>query len=619
MGELVNTAIQKYCVLLARRHGIKDLNRIRRIIEKTLITFDYKKSVLKMLKWDGSQNPKLLESYLQSLKYFPPLVVDCFRKYKPKDESVIIDLLIPAFNFTPSLEEALNFLPNDIALELFEKEDLTFLSKKENFINKITKSYLFYTLDELANVLDDFIVQLKQNSEFIIKTGYPSHFFYKHKYLDMLSRCYYTRCPQRIEFYDPLSSNSSPALWIRYSKSKFWDLINFIPTHISYTKNFLLKYKWEKGKYEEASLIEGLPSKEAKILEDNRGLVFRFKLQILNCILQYLRNKGASDLWKSCFKIFLDNFPRDVFSFFLNIDFFYESSEKKELEVFLKISNIEFPYRRTEEPYLSGGVRHIFEAVKYFEKEIKIGTFSRPKAILNKIPKNIPLVSYYQSVNQPWQTYIDLAHKTFLMLVEEEDKFNKEFNERVTRDIINFLKIKVSFPIELKYLPIMSKFYKTIKLSEEKFNIVFHMTPIISPPSAIKKREPHIRPFPIPPGITWPDISIRFVSDKTVQVRAGSVTEVRNFIEMGFEDKRTHNPDLAWWTLKLFGKYQGEISWADEGINTQMRNKLKSRVKDIRKRLKFLFGLEDEPFDSYRRVKAYRVKFSILVRANDQE
>ena len=76
MEELVNTSIQKYCVLLARRHGIKDLNRVRRIIEKTLITYDHKKSVLEMLQWDGSQNPKLLESYLQSLKYFPPLVVD---------------------------------------------------------------------------------------------------------------------------------------------------------------------------------------------------------------------------------------------------------------------------------------------------------------------------------------------------------------------------------------------------------------------------------------------------------------------------------------------------------------------------------------------------------------
>lgn len=623
MEELVNTAIQKYCILLARRHGIKDLSRVQAIVERTLINYDYEKFGHKMGLWNGSQTSKLLKSSLQVLNYFPPLCIDFLRNYRPehlklalKDKS-IIDLLIKLFKFSPSLEEALNYLPNEAAFDLFEKEDLSFLSQKENFIKEITKDYIpfytkgylpFYTLDELVNVLEDFIFQQKQDSEFIIKTGYPSHAFYKHTLLDNLSRCYYIRCPERIEFYNPSVSTSYPEAWIRYSKSKFWDLISLMPSQMSSAKNVLLKYTWEGGSYEEAPLIEGISLEEAKLLEKSRFMVFEYKLRILNSILQSLKNKDASALWKNCFNIFLNSFE-EVFPFFMKMDVFYERSKEKEVEAFLNIGEIGFPYRRVGRPYISGGIRNVFDAIKYFEKEIKIGTFSKTKTILNKLPENVSLISYYQSVNQPWQQTLDLAFKTFSQLYEKEMEFNREFFERLERDVGKSLKIDI--PIEFKYLPVVSNFYRTIKLSEEISGIAFHMAPIITPPSVIKKRKKPIIPFPTPKGIKWGDVSIRFINNEEVQIRAGNIMQVRSYIDMDFEFRQKEQPDIIWETLREFAKFKEEISWKDKAIQKREIEKHKKRISTLRARLKSFFGLEKDPFFPYYESKSYRTRFNI--------
>lgn len=631
MKELINTAIQKYCKSLAKRHGIKDISRVQAIIERTVINYDYGKLGNKMGLWDGSQTAKLLKSSLQILNYFPPLCVDKLRKLDPekleillKDKSVI-NLLIKLFKFCPSLEEALSYLPNEVGLNLFEKEDLSILSQKENFIKEITKYYVlihpggyppFFTLDELVNILEDFIFQQKQDSEFIIKTGYPRHLFCKHTYLDRLSRCYYIRCPERIEFYNLSISNSYPECWIRYSKSKFWDLISEIPIQMSSAKNVLLKYIWKKGSYEEAPLIEGLSSEKAELLEMSRFIVFEYKLKVLNTILQSLRNKDVSDLWKKCFNIFLESGIQEIFKLFIEMDVFYHFSEEKELEVFINIRDVGFPYRRVERPYISGGARHIFDVIRYFEKEIKIGTFSKTKAILNKLPANISLISYYQAVNQPWQKTLESAFNTFLQLEKEENEFYKEFGERMEYDLSRI--VDADIPIKIAHYPMVKKFSDFLE-SQEKQDIIFQVAMTHAIKTSDKQKIQPAKPLPTPPGINWHDVTIHFISDESVEIRAAKPLGVKNFIEMEFEDRRTHKPNLAWVALNAFAICQGEISWEDKSVDKRTRDTLKSRVKEIRKKLKFSFNIEDEPFEPYRKAKAYKAKFSITIREDIKE
>jgi len=47
-----------------------------------------------------------------------------------------------------------------------------------------------------------------------------------------------------------------------------------------------------------------------------------------------------------------------------------------------------------------------------------------------------------------------------------------------------------------------------------------------------------VAPFRTPPGATWSDLKIRFTSDLRVRITLPQVDEVRNFVEMGFEDRR---------------------------------------------------------------------------------
>lgn len=137
---------------------------------------------------------------------------------------------------------------------------------------------------------------------------------------------------------------------------------------------------------------------------------------------------------------------------------------------------------------------------------------------------------------------------------------------------------------------------------------------IMSKP-AIKERKysrvKTIVPFKIPEGINWNDITIRFVSEEVVQIRAGSASEGRDFKSMGFEYRDLNRPDLVWEALKEFGKHQGDISFKDEDIEPKIRLNLKYNVHVMKKRLEALFGINN-PFYPYdRKKKLYKTKFNI--------
>jgi hypothetical protein len=50
--------------------------------------------------------------------------------------------------------------------------------------------------------------------------------------------------------------------------------------------------------------------------------------------------------------------------------------------------------------------------------------------------------------------------------------------------------------------------------------------------------------------INWEKINISFLSDERVQVEVGRQVETRNYVEMGFEDKRSGKPNQAWGLLR---------------------------------------------------------------------
>ena len=115
-----------------------------------------------------------------------------------------------------------------------------------------------------------------------------------------------------------------------------------------------------------------------------------------------------------------------------------------------------------------------------------------------------------------------------------------------------------------------------------------------------------ITQFPSPEGLKFGEISWVFTSHDTVRIRARRITKIFHFAEIGFKDKRTADrPNKLWTTLKnIFAPCQGEIDYASTG-NLSMKDidKLKADVKRLRKQLKVIFGLEEDPFEPYSRKK----------------
>jgi hypothetical protein len=108
----------------------------------------------------------------------------------------------------------------------------------------------------------------------------------------------------------------------------------------------------------------------------------------------------------------------------------------------------------------------------------------------------------------------------------------------------------------------------------------------------------------------WEDIEIVLLSDLRLQFKIGDDWgESLNYADMGFQDRRTEKPNLAWKTLQMLAKEGGAITstpTAREWV------KLEKRIQEIRKVLKQYFNLSDDPLLYIDNV-GYRTRFKLTV------
>ncbi len=118
-------------------------------------------------------------------------------------------------------------------------------------------------------------------------------------------------------------------------------------------------------------------------------------------------------------------------------------------------------------------------------------------------------------------------------------------------------------------------------------------------------------PFPTPVGTTWKDVSITFISEHRVQIAVLSVTQTRNFAEMGFGDQRCSGgkPSSAWACLSLFAAGAGRIERPDH-FQRSGWTKVEKQVQFIRATLRELFGIPGEPLP-FRKGSGYEAQFKI--------
>ena len=118
-------------------------------------------------------------------------------------------------------------------------------------------------------------------------------------------------------------------------------------------------------------------------------------------------------------------------------------------------------------------------------------------------------------------------------------------------------------------------------------------------------------------GANWPDVLIRFTSDHQAQISVRDFVEVRNYVDLGFEDrrgKRASKPDKNWeWLLRL-ARHDGKIQSAKSAAEW---SKVEKRVQAINKRLRHIFGFSENPIKYVRGDKCYQATFKIQPPVDD--
>jgi hypothetical protein len=120
----------------------------------------------------------------------------------------------------------------------------------------------------------------------------------------------------------------------------------------------------------------------------------------------------------------------------------------------------------------------------------------------------------------------------------------------------------------------------------------------------------------VPPGTKWIDVRIVLIESDDAQLFAGDKCfGAKSFEALGFADKRTKGkrPDKIWQDCLLpLALAQGDLKYKDILIQTE-RYKLRKHMSILRKRLKEIFGLAEEPFYGFQSNRSYKTKFKIAM------
>jgi hypothetical protein len=132
-------------------------------------------------------------------------------------------------------------------------------------------------------------------------------------------------------------------------------------------------------------------------------------------------------------------------------------------------------------------------------------------------------------------------------------------------------------------------------------------------------RETPLRKFPKMDGLGWEEVTIAFVSNDSVRITARGTSERFMFSDIGFRDGRKGDrPDTQWNLLEWMALCGGELRWDDQRLRRQ-KTEAKHKIKIIRRRLRAVVQIDDDPFEPYQRFGRYKSKFIMIYRAYGQQ
>jgi hypothetical protein len=230
-----------------------------------------------------------------------------------------------------------------------------------------------------------------------------------------------------------------------------------------------------------------------------------------------------------------------------------------------------------------------------------------------------PALTYFELLARHGATSLDAALDLFRLLEAKEKEFWENYRRRVNEALEAEFRVEVTVCQKVKrkfvgtFEPHLQTFADFSRAHLEATGEVLAWgigSAAMMPASGRTGKQPLVH-FPSPPDLRWNEVTVTFVSDDSVRIEARGTKKVYSYGEMGFKDgRRADRPDQRWIIPRELAKHKGELSWGSE-LEEKVRGAVKAAVKDIRKRLRGLMRITDDPFYGYRQERAYWTKFRL--------
>lgn len=370
-----------------------------------------------------------------------------------------IGWVAPNFPFNTAFDEAIAYLKPKKALEAFEDCDLLKLSERVWIVSYLSNWLTpFYTYDELADLITEFVSHFEKNRESLLETGFPKKSFgHSYWFETTLNRLLYVKAPI-------FHSLVSFVLYSGFHDPNAWQNLKDLEevfTQVRQDKdgNLVYDYRWAKEpctsgyaskkfedgslfvtvgtsgfddntpilcSYEEAALLPGLDEDMAARLEGLRPKFFDLKMKILCVLGELVRKREPWRLWEECACVLTEMLTGEDVAFLLSMD---DISSRLQ-----GIGTCDRGRRGSDMTYRNAGISDLLDFIGHCEKELKFGSLHRTKQAFLGIPKTLfdsGVSSYYEVLGETWKDSINKALDKFLLWEEDEVNFQEEYRERI--------------------------------------------------------------------------------------------------------------------------------------------------------------------------------------------
>lgn len=355
------------------------------------------------------------------------------------------------------LEQAIQYLGVGKALTLFENTSLPELAVRASFVGLLhCANTPLYTLDELANLLDQFADYLASNRNALLETGYPGCSFTQSFWLgNQLGRLYFAVFPSLVitppedpakqsylfleeseEQRDEAPEDAVPITGANYKGAVRKDDLVYLPQWKYFPEpdeqgNMLQCKGWIT--YHERELDSTVHTLILGPDEFERLVTLREKvLSAKQCVLQLLaaalRKRDADNLLDRCLDVMSKKITADEMEFMFSIDRLFS---------LYSFDRCYGSYDANTLP--AGGVSDILTLVGHCQKEIEIGTFARiceEMDCLLSLDHGYPRLladNYYQIIEQEATEEVGKAYGILQSSYHDELRFWDSYIDQVNK------------------------------------------------------------------------------------------------------------------------------------------------------------------------------------------